>query len=184
MPGPLAGSRYPAVGPVLHRLRCSYSTLLACDAQLGDSTMKPPFRFEGVMPANILPFRADLEIDEPAYRRHLRWLADTPGVTGLVANGHAAEVASLDREERRRALAIAVDEIAWQCPVVAGVYSDGTREAVALGRDARAEGAAGLLVFPPTLFMWGALEKPDMVLRHVSEIAAGADLPLVVFEYP
>jgi len=146
--------------------------------------MRQPFRFEGVMPANVLPFRADLEIDEPAYRRHLRWLADTRGVTGIVANGHAAEVASLDREERRRALAIAVDEIAGQCPVVAGVYSDGTREAVTLGRDAKAEGAAGLLVFPPTLFMWGAREKPDMVLRHVSELAAGTDLPLVVFEYP
>ena len=32
-----------------------------------------------IMPANLLPFRADLSIDEAAYRRHLRWLADTPG---------------------------------------------------------------------------------------------------------
>jgi 4-hydroxy-tetrahydrodipicolinate synthase len=64
------------------------------------------------------------------------------------------------------------------------VYSDGTREAVELARDARRAGAAGVLVFPPTLFMWGAREKPDMVLRHFSEIAAGADLPIVVFQYP
>ena len=41
-----------------------------------------------------------------------------------------------------------------------------------------------MLVFPPTLFMWGAQLKPEMVLRHFSEIAAGADLPIVVFEYP
>ena len=32
--------------------------------------------------------------------------------------------------------------------------------------------------------MWGAQQKPDMVIRHVSEVAAGADLPIVVFEYP
>jgi 4-hydroxy-tetrahydrodipicolinate synthase len=32
--------------------------------------------------------------------------------------------------------------------------------------------------------MWGAQLKPDMVLRHFSEIAARADLPIVVFEYP
>jgi 4-hydroxy-tetrahydrodipicolinate synthase len=146
--------------------------------------MSQPHRFAGVMPANLLPFTAELEIDETAYRRHLRWLADTRGVTGIVANGHAAEVSSLDREERKRALTIALDEIGGRCPVVAGVYADGTREAVALARDARAAGAAGLLVFPPTLFMWGAQQKPDMVLRHVSEIAAGADLPIVVFEYP
>jgi 4-hydroxy-tetrahydrodipicolinate synthase len=146
--------------------------------------MREPLRFSGVMPANILPFKADLSIDEPAYRRHLRWLADTRGVTGIVVNGHASEVSSLDREERKRSLAIALDELAGACPVIAGVYSDGTAEAVALARDARTAGAAGILLFPPTLFMWGAQAKPEMVLRHVSEVAAGADLPIIVFEYP
>jgi 4-hydroxy-tetrahydrodipicolinate synthase len=146
--------------------------------------MREPLRFSGVMPANILPFTADLSIDEPAYRRHLRWLADTRGVTGIVANGHASEVSSLDREERKRSLAIALDEIAGRCPVIAGVYSDGTAEAVELARDARAAGAAGILLFPPTVFMWGAQGKPDMVLRHVGEVASGAGLPIIVFEYP
>ena len=143
---------------------------------------RPPFT--GCMPANLLPFRADLEIDEPAYRAHLRWLADAPGVTGIVANGHAGEVSSLSREERRRALAIALDEVAGKVPVVAGVYADGTQEAIELGREARAAGAAGLLVFPPTIFMWGAQVKPDMVLRHFSALADAVDLPLIVFEYP
>ena len=141
-------------------------------------------RFSGCMPANLLPFRPDLEIDEPAYRKHLRWLADAPGVTGIVANGHAGEVSSLSREERKRSLAIALDEVAGKVPVIAGVYSDGTQEAVELGRDAKAAGAAGLLVFPPTLFMWGAQVKPEMALTHFTVLADRVDLPLVVFEYP
>src|SRR5205809_8118245 len=97
--------------------------------------------FSGVMPANILPFKADLSIDEPSYRAHLRWLADTRGVTGIVVNGHATEVASLTRDERRHALAIALDEVAGACPIVAGVYTDGTAEAVELARDAKSGGA-------------------------------------------
>jgi 4-hydroxy-tetrahydrodipicolinate synthase len=145
--------------------------------------MREPLTFSGIMPANILPFRADLSIDETAYRRHLRWLTDTPGVTGIVANGHAAEVASLSRDERKRALAIALEEVGGACPIVAGVYTDGTAEAVELARDVKAAGAAGVLVFPPTLFMWGAQLKPDMVVRHFSEVAA-VGLPIVVFEYP
>jgi 4-hydroxy-tetrahydrodipicolinate synthase len=147
-------------------------------------TMSHALRFSGIMPANLLPFTADLAIDEAAYRRHLRWLGDTRGVTGIVANGHAAEVSSLSRDERARALAIALDEVGDRCRVVAGVYADGTQEAVELARDAKALGAAGVLVFPPTLFMWGAQLKPDMVVRHVSEVAEKADLPLVIFEYP
>src|SRR5262245_54547910 len=146
--------------------------------------MSTPLRFHGCLPANLLPFTDDLEIDEPAYRTHLRWLADTEGVTGIVANGHASEVSSLLREERRRSLAIAIDEIRGKVPVIAGVYADGTQNAVELGRDARAEGAAGLLVFPPTLFMWGAQLKPEMVLRHFHVLADRVDLPLIVFEYP
>jgi len=146
--------------------------------------MTRELRFRGCMPANLLPFRADLEIDEPAYRAHLRWLADTPGVTGIVANGHAAEVSSLSREERKRALAIALDEVAGKIPVIAGVYSDGTQEAVELARDARTAGAAGLLIFPPTVFMWGAQLKPDMVVKHFTVLADRVDLPLIVFEYP
>jgi len=145
--------------------------------------MREALKFSGIMPANILPFRADLSIDEPAYRKHLRWLADTPGVTGIVANGHAAEVASLSREERKQTLAIALDEVGGACPVIAGVYTDGTAEAVELARDARAAGPAGVLLFPPTLFMWGAQAKPDMVLRHYRDVAA-VGLPIVAFEYP
>ena len=99
--------------------------------------MTSGLRFHGCMPANLLPFTADLAIDEPAYRKHLRWLADAPGVTGIVANGHAGEVASLTRDERKRTLAIALDEVADQVPVVTGVYCDGTLEAVELARDAR-----------------------------------------------
>src|SRR2546428_13808213 len=146
--------------------------------------MRERLRLSGIMPANLLPFTADLAIDELAYRKHLRWLVDTRGVTGIVGNGPAAEVSSLSREERTRALAIALDEVGPKCPVVAGVYADGTQEAVDLARDAQAEGAAGVLVFPPTLFMWGAQLKPDMAIRHFSEIAAKVDLPIIVFEYP
>ena len=56
--------------------------------------MSHTLTFSGVMPANVLPFTPDYAIDEPNYRRHLQWLANVPGVTGIVVNGHAAEVSS------------------------------------------------------------------------------------------
>jgi len=146
--------------------------------------MNNGYRFSGCIPANLLPFTADLQIDVAAYKQHLHWLADTKGVTAIVANGHAAEVSSLTRDERKRALALALEEVGGKVPIIAGVYSDGTLEAIELARDARAAGAKGLLVFPPTIFMWGAQVKPDMVLRHFSTLADGVDLPLIVFEYP
>jgi 4-hydroxy-tetrahydrodipicolinate synthase len=146
--------------------------------------MNHSLTFSGVMPANVLPFTPDYAIDERNYRRHLQWLADVPGVTGMVVNGHAAEVSSLQRDERRRALAIALDTVGARLPLITGIYTDNTLEAVELAREAQAEGAAGLLVFPPTLFMWGAQLRPEMPYRHFAMVADAVDLPLVVFQYP
>jgi 4-hydroxy-tetrahydrodipicolinate synthase len=140
--------------------------------------------FSGIIPANLLPFMPDYSIDEGNYRRHLRWLADVSGITAMTVNGHAAEVSSLQRDERRRALAMALDEVGARLPVITGIYSDNTLEAVELARDAQAEGASGLLVFPPTLFMWGAQLRPEMPYRHFAMIADAVPLPLVVFQYP
>ena len=110
-------------------------------------------KLRGSIPANLMPFKNDLSIDEVQYRRHMRWLADVPGVGAIVCNGHAAEVASLTEDEQRRAIAVARDEVGSKVKLVAGVFSDGTANAVRLARNAKAEGADGVLVFPPSLFM-------------------------------
>jgi len=147
-------------------------------------TLDNGYRFSGCIPANLLPFTADLAIDVPAYTKHLRWLAGTKGVTAIVANVTRPRCPRSPARERKRALSLALEAVGGTVPIIAGVYSDGTQEAIELARDAKAAGASGLLVFPPTVFMWGAQVKPDMVLRHFSMLADAVDLPLVVFEYP
>ncbi len=140
--------------------------------------------FSGIIPANVLPFNPDFSIDKKNYRRHLSWLANTSGVTGIVCNGHAAEVSSLTRDERRRALAVALDEVGDKVPLITGIYTDSTLEAAELAKDAKAEGASGLLIFPPSVFIFGAQDHPEMVYRYYADIADAVDLPMVAFQYP
>jgi 4-hydroxy-tetrahydrodipicolinate synthase len=146
--------------------------------------MTQNLKFHGIIPANLLPFHADFSIDEPDYRRHLSWLAGVVGVTAITCNGHAAEVSSLTREERQRALAIAGEEVGDRVQLIAGVFAEGTLDAVTLAKDAKAGGAAGILIFPPTLFMWGAHLRPEMVFRHFAAIAEAVEMPIIVFQYP
>lgn len=139
-------------------------------------------RLDGIIPANVLPLREDLSIDEAAYRGHLATLAATPGVVAVTCNGHAAEVASLNREERRRAVALAAEAINGAVPLIAGIHAENHLQARILARDAQAEGADALLVFPaPVLGMGGGA---DMAFRHVAELADAVSQPLVVFSYP
>jgi 4-hydroxy-tetrahydrodipicolinate synthase len=139
-------------------------------------------RLRGTIPACILPFTEDYAIDLPEYRRHLRDLASTAGVTGIVCNGHAGEVTTLTREEWRRSVAVAVQEAEGATRVISGVYAETHREAADLARAAAAENADAALVFPPNLLMFDA--SREVGYQRFAEIAAATDLPLVVFAYP
>jgi 4-hydroxy-tetrahydrodipicolinate synthase len=136
----------------------------------------------GVIPAVLLPFDADLAIDEAGFRKHLRDVAATPGITAITVNAHSTEVASCSFEEQRRVLAIAEDEIGDRLPLVNGVWADGSIEAARIARMAAEGGASALLIFPPAPFTLG--QSPEMALAHVKRIADATDLPLVVFQYP
>ncbi|MSQ52917.1 MAG: dihydrodipicolinate synthase family protein [Betaproteobacteria bacterium] len=140
------------------------------------------FRPEGVIPAVLLPFKEDLCIDAPAFKRHLRDVAGVAGVTAITLNAHSSEVASCTFEEQRQVLEIARETLGEGMPIVNGVYADGSLEAQRIARMATKGGAAALLVFPPNIFRYG--NTPAMVLEHFRRIADATDLPLIVFQYP
>ncbi|MDQ3863650.1 MAG: dihydrodipicolinate synthase family protein [Actinomycetota bacterium] len=146
--------------------------------------MKPNLVLGGVIPANLLTFDSSLKIDEKNYRRHLRYLADTEGVTGVTTNAHASEVATLTPEEQRRSLNITLDEVDGKVPVICGVYEDGIEKAAALARMAEEEGADCLLVFPSAVYDFGHHLRPEMALGHIAGVAEATSLPIIVFVYP
>src|SRR5436853_3389103 len=136
----------------------------------------------GVIPAVLLPFDSDFAIDEASFRKHLRDVAATDGITGLTINAHSTEVASCTFEEQRRVLAITQDEIGGGLPIVNGVWADGSLEAARIARMAADGGASALLVFPPAPFTLG--QSPQMAVAHFKRIADATDLPLIAFQYP
>ena len=146
--------------------------------------MRPDLVLGGVIPANLMAFDADLEIDESNYRRHIRYLVDTPGVTGLTTNAHASEVATLTLEEQQRSLDITLYEVAGKVPVICGVYEDGTHKAAKIAKTAEQQGADCLLVFPSTVYDFGHQLRPEMAYRHIATIAEATSLPIIVFVYP
>ena len=140
------------------------------------------FHPRGVIPAVLLPFDADLAIDEAAFRRHLRDVAAVDGLSAITINAHSTEVASCSFDEQRRVLEIAQDEIGDRLPLVNGVWADGSLEAGRIARMAGQGGASALLVFPPAPFTLG--QSPAMAVAHFKRIADATDLPLIVFQYP
>ena len=136
----------------------------------------------GVIPAVILPFHDDLSIDEPSFRKHLRDVTATDGISAITINAHSTEVASCTFDEQRRVLDIAQDEIGARVPIINGIWADGSLEAARIARMATEGGASALLVFPPAPFTLG--QSPAMALAHFKRIADASNLPIIAFQYP
>jgi 4-hydroxy-tetrahydrodipicolinate synthase len=142
----------------------------------------PDFVPHGVIPAVLLPFHEDLSIDEPSFRAHLRDVGAVQGLSAVTINAHSTEVASCTRDEQRRVMEIAGEEVGDRLPIIHGIWADGSLEAARIAREAQAGGASALLVFPPGPFTLG--QSAAMALAHFKAIADASDLPLIVFQYP
>src|SRR3982751_152881 len=80
----------------------------------------------GVIPAVLLPFNNDFAIDEPAFRKHLRDVGTTPGISAITVNAHSTEVASCTFEEQRHVLDLARNEVGERIGIVNGIWADGS----------------------------------------------------------
>ena len=116
-----------------------------------------PFTAEGVIPATLVAFNQDFEIDVAASRKHLRDVAAVDGLNAITVNGHASEIHAFTLNEQQRLL---------------------------VAKMAESEGASALLVFPPNSMSMGGQLCPDMAINHFRMIASATDLPLILFQYP
>ena len=142
------------------------------------------FRAEGILSANVTPFKENYDLDEPGLRKLIRYQAKPAGVTAIVCNAGAGEGATLTREERVRCIEIIREEIrADQC-VVAGIEALSTREAIEQTREAKAAGAAAIMLTPPHVYDWDARTNPEFAIQYFHAIAKAVEIPITIFHYP
>jgi 4-hydroxy-tetrahydrodipicolinate synthase len=139
-----------------------------------------PNPFHGIYAATVCPMRPDFSIDEDSLARHVAETAATPGIVGVLCNGHAGENFVLTREEKRRVLEIVVRTIGTRAIVVCGVNAESSLEAAAHARDAEAAGADAVMVFGPNA--WGLGQDEDMAVRHHTMIGDATVLPMMLFQ--
>ncbi|WP_425419374.1 dihydrodipicolinate synthase family protein [Oricola indica] len=142
------------------------------------------FEPRGVIPACLMPFDADLAVDENSFRSHLEDIASVDDIAGIAINGHAAEVHALTIAEQERAVVVSKDVLGNRVPVIAGVYTESSIEAGRMAAYAQKEGADGLLVFPPAFMTLGGHMRPEMIIEHVKRITDNSDLPIILFQFP
>jgi 4-hydroxy-tetrahydrodipicolinate synthase len=136
-------------------------------------------QWKGVMPAMTTSFDENLNIDHHFLVKHARWLIDN-GCTGIVALGSLGEGATLSFNEKLAVLETCVGALEDRAPVVAGISSLSTAEAVELAKRAADLGCRGLMVLPPYVYRgdWREMKA------HVSAILRATDLSCMLYNNP
>ena len=66
---------------------------------------------QGVIPAALLAFDDDFEINESETRRHFLYLSNVEGVTAITVNGHSSEVHACSHDEQSLILRLASETV-------------------------------------------------------------------------
>ena len=144
----------------------------------------------GVFPATLCPFREDESIDEEGLSSYIRELAVVDGIKGVTCNGHTGEIMSLRPAERgrvtgvvREAVNAANAETGRTVKVISGVSAEGSIEGIEHALAAKEAGADAILLMPPHHWLRFG-RKSETAVGYFQDIAEGADIPIVVHQYP
>jgi 4-hydroxy-tetrahydrodipicolinate synthase len=136
-------------------------------------------KWQGVLPAITTPFRKDRSIDHEFLKRHVRWLIEK-GCRGIVALGSLGEGATLSFPEKIEVLESIADALGGRFPLVAGIASLSTAEAVDLARSAKRAGCSGLMALPPYVYRGDWLETR----AHFQAVIGATELPCMLYNNP
>lgn len=142
--------------------------------------MAKPLDLAGIIPAVCLPMTADEQIDEPALRRYIRWVAEH-GIKAVAVNADTGEGPWLYPEERVRVIQIWAEELTGKVPIIAGLSASFTHQAVALAKQAQRAGADGLLVFPINAYL-GQPCPLEIPFNYHKALAEEVGMPMVMFQ--
>ena len=134
--------------------------------------------FKGSIVALITPFKNN-EMDQDKYASLIHHHIAN-GTKGVVPAGTTGESPTLNHEEHKKVIEIAVKECKGKIPVIAGTGSNSTAEAVELSKYAEKSGANGLLIVTPYY------NKPTQegLYQHYKTINDNVGIPIIIYNIP
>jgi 4-hydroxy-tetrahydrodipicolinate synthase len=135
--------------------------------------------FHGVFPYLVSPIDADGRIKRDVLARLCDDLIKA-GVHGLTPLGSTGEFAYLTREQRAAVVQTTIEAARKRVPVMAGVASTSTADAVAQAQHCQSLGADGILAILEAYFPL----KDAQIESYFRAIADAVDIPVVLYTNP
>jgi 4-hydroxy-tetrahydrodipicolinate synthase len=133
----------------------------------------------GSLVAIVTPMFEDGRLDMARFRELIDWHV-AEGTDGIVVVGTTGESPTVDFDEHKELIRVAVDHAKGRIPIVAGTGGNSTVEAIELTESAKKAGATACLSVVPYY------NKPTQegLYRHFRKVAETVDLPMIVYNVP
>jgi 4-hydroxy-tetrahydrodipicolinate synthase len=133
----------------------------------------------GSLVAIVTPMYEDGRLDLGTFKRLIDWHV-AEGTDGIVVVGTTGESPTVDFDEHKELIRVAVEHSKGRIPIIAGTGGNSTAEAIELTASARENGATACLSVVPYY------NKPTQegLYLHFRRIAETVDLPMILYNVP
>ena len=138
-----------------------------------------PLEVRGIIPAMVTPLNKNEELDENGLRKLVSYLIDS-GVHGVFVCGSQGESFALEKEEKKRAIKVTVDEANGRVPVYAGTGDITTKSVIELSRYSEDVGADAVSVVSPFFIR----PTQDELYQHYEDVAEAVGIPVLLYNNP
>src|SRR3954462_5772704 len=133
----------------------------------------------GSLVAIVTPMREDGALDLARFRQLIDWHV-AEGTDGIVVVGTTGESPTVNVDEHKELIRIAVQHSHGRIPIIAGTGGNSTVEAIELTASAKENGATACLSVVP---YYNKPTQEGMYL-HLRKIAETVDLPMMLYNVP
>jgi 4-hydroxy-tetrahydrodipicolinate synthase len=133
----------------------------------------------GSLVAIVTPMHEDGRLDLARFKQLIDWHV-AEGTDGIVVVGTTGESPTVNFDEHKELIRIAVQHSRGRIPIIAGTGGNSTAEAIELTASAKETGATACLSVVPYY------NKPTQegLYRHFSKVAESVDLPMLLYNVP
>jgi len=136
-------------------------------------------KLRGVFPVLVTPMFEDESINWEGFKKNIEHFINQ-GVDGIAINGSTGEFVSLTKEERFKAVEIAVETVAGRLPLIVGTAAETTKDAIEFTKQAENAGADASLL----INSYYAHPNEEEIYQHFKATAESVKFPVMIYNNP
>ena len=136
-------------------------------------------QWEGVMPAVTTKFTKDDTLDLVNFEVNIHAQLEA-GVNGIILGGTLGEASTLTDDEKSIIVRKTVEIVNGTVPVIMNIAEQTTKGAIEAARQAKEDGALGLMMLPPMRYKADDKET----VTYFKKVANSTDLPIMIYNNP